>query len=114
MFLRILSVMLIALAMLAAPLTMGDGAAMASPPATAHHRDASAMSGHCDEQPAPDQDKSHKATGSNCCVATCVAVVTPAGAAELAAYHPLTERPTSDADRLGTLAEIATPPPRPA
>lgn len=112
MFLRVLSVMLIALAMLAAPLAMGDGAAMASSPAASHHGDASAMPGHCDEQPAGNQDKSHKAMGGNCCVATCVAVVAPMGAAELPAFHPRTERPTSDADRLGTLAEIATPPPR--
>lgn len=114
MLLRMLSIMLIALAILAAPLTMSEGAAMAAPaPAAAmHHGDAAAMPAHCDEQGTPD--KPTKEMGDNCCVATCVAVVAPAGAGELPAYHPLVRRPSSDSDRLGILAEIATPPPRTA
>jgi len=112
--LRMLSIMLIALAMLAAPLTMGEGMATAPAPAAAamHLGEMSAMPGHCEEQGTPD--KPAKAMGDNCCVATCVAVVVPAGAGDLPAYHPLVRRPTSDSVRLGILAEIATPPPRTA
>ena len=109
---RMLSVMLIALAMLSAPLTMREGAAMAAPAAAMHHGEPAAMPDHCEEQGSPD--KPAKAMGDNCCVATCVAVVVPAGTAELPAYHPLVRRPTSDSARLGVLAEIATPPPRTA
>jgi putative hemolysin len=111
---RLLSIMLIALAMLAAPLTMSEGTAMAAPaPAAApHHGEAAPMPAHCDEQGSPDTPA--KAMGDNCCVATCVAVVAPAGAGDLPAYHPLVRRPTSDSARLGILAEIATPPPRTA
>lgn len=112
---RMLSVMLIALAMLAAPLTMREGMAMASAPAAEmamHHGETTAMPGHCDEPEDGQQNQAHKATGGNCCVATCVAVVVPASEAELPAYHPLTRRPSSDADRIGILVEIATPPPR--
>lgn len=114
MLLRMLSVMLIALAMLAAPLTMRESMAMAAAPAAAPHHDAQPMPNHCDEQGSPEQGKSGKAMGGNCCIATCVAVIVPAGAAELPAYQRPAGRPTSDADRRGTLAETATPPPRPA
>lgn len=112
MLLRMLSVLLIALAMLAAPLTMREGMAMAAetPGAASHHE--AAGGGHCDEQSAPGQETSGKAMAGDCCIVTCVAVVVPAGAPGLPAYHRLVERPGSDADRLGTLSEIATPPPR--
>ena len=111
MFLRIFPVLLIAAAMLAAPLTMREGMAMAATPA-AHHSDAAPMPGHCEDRGASKQGGTHKAGGGNCCIATCVAVVAPAGSAELPAFHPPMLRPASDAHRLGTLAEIATPPPR--
>jgi hypothetical protein len=113
MFLRIFSVLLIATAMLAAPLTMRDGMAMAAAPA-AHHADAAEMPSHCDDRGTSKHDQTHKARGDNCCIATCVAVMAPMGSETLVDVHPLVLRPASDADRIGTLAEIATPPPRPA
>ncbi len=111
---RMLSVMLIALAMLAAPLTMRQSMAMAAVPAASQHHVATEMAAgnHCDQQGSSDQDQSGKAAGGNCCIATCVAVVVPAGAADLPAFHSLAPRPGSDARRLSYLGEIATPPPR--
>lgn len=107
MLLRFCSALLIALAMLAAPLTVQRGTAQ--PASTGS---AMAMPGHC--EPTNDEGKgpSHKATGGSCCVATCAAP----GLAAIGVGVPRPSRnpgrPTSDADRLGTLSEIATPPPK--
>ena len=102
---RRLSALLIALAMSFAPLGMP---AMAEAAPASH--DQMSMSGHCDQQPQPDRH--HKAADKNCCAAMCLAVVVPAGSAELAQFHPPGQRPRSDAGRRGFLAEIATPPPK--
>jgi hypothetical protein len=104
---RRLFALLFAVAMTLAPLGMPAMAAAAAP--AAHH---GAMAGqeHCDEQPQPDRHQS--AADKSCCVAMCVAVVVPAGVAELAEYHAVRERPASDVGRRGFLGEIATPPPK--
>jgi hypothetical protein len=112
MYLRFFSVLLIAIAMLAAPLTMRDGMAMAAAAPAPHHGDAAQIPGHCADRGAPKQDLSHMARGDNCCIATCVAVMTPVGSPTLPQVYSLVLRLVSDADRVGTLAEIATPPPR--
>jgi hypothetical protein len=104
--LRRLFSLFLAVAMGLAPLGMASMAAAASTPAP-HHE---AMDGHCDEQPQPDQQQ--KAADKSCCAAMCMGVVLPCGVAELPVYHPSRERPGSDLDRRGFLAEIATPPPK--
>lgn len=107
MILRRLFALLIGLAMALAPLGMP---AMAQAAPDSHH-DLVMKQGHCDEQPAPDHH-GRAASDKDCCVAMCIAVVAPSGAADLPDYHPARARPASDLDRRGFLGEIATPPPR--
>ena len=111
MSLRPIFAILIAIGMFMAPLAIRGGGAMAMPP-SAHH-DQTAMSGHCGEQPA--QTKHEKSGESACCVAMCMAVA-PAAAAKLEP-HFLTaslDRPALDQFGRSFLAELPTPPPRPA
>lgn len=108
MTLRRLFALLFAVAMMAAPLGMPAMAEAAVP--ASHHDMTGGESGHCDEQPRPDQPG--KAADKSCCAAMCVAVVVPVGAGELADFHPPRERPAPDRFRRGYLGEIATPPPR--
>jgi len=109
MALRTFVALLIGLAMALAPLGMPAMAEAASP--AMHHGDMASTGGHCDQQQ-PQPDPQHKAPDKNCCAAMCIAVVVPFGAPELVQYHPSRERPASDLDRRGFLAEIATPPPK--
>lgn len=121
--------LLLALAMIAAPLGMPAMAQMtvAEPATQSRHGEMAgrgegsqgsghaqhggkAAGGHCDEQQTPDHQG--KAADKSCCVAMCVAVVVPAAAAELPAHHAVRERPASDLDPRGFLGEVATPPPR--
>lgn len=105
--------MVVALALALGPIAMPAMAEAATAAPAAHHG-GQAGADHCDEQGQADrQDRQDKAA-KDCCVAMCVAVVVPAGAAELPDYHPARERPVSDLYRLGYLGEIATPPPRAA
>lgn len=104
---RRLLALLLALAMTFAPLGMRTMAKAAMP---ASHHGAMAGQDHCNQQPQPDQHR--KAADRDCCVAMCVAVVVPDGAAEFSTYHASRERPASDLDRRGFLGEIATPPPK--
>lgn len=99
--------LLFALAMTLAPLGMPAMAEAATP---ASHHGSMAKAAHCDRQSQPDRH--HKAADKSCCAAMCIAVVVPAGHAQAALYHASRERPASDHDRRGFLAEIATPPPR--
>jgi hypothetical protein len=108
---RRLFALLLTVALTFAPLGM-PAMAEAAPPAASHHGKMAGQT-HCDEQP-QQPDPHHKAADKSCCAAMCVGVVVLAGAAELADYHPLRERPVSDLDRRGFLGEIATPPPRAA
>lgn len=109
MIVRRLFALLFAVAMSLAPLGM-PAMAEASTPASHHGAMAKHGEGHCDQQPQPTRH--HKASDKGCCVAMCVAVVAPSAVAGLSQYHPARERPASDNDRRGFLAEIATPPPR--
>lgn len=110
MSLRLLFAMLIAVAMLFAPLAMQSGAAMAMAPAPDHH--AQMMEGgHCGGQPATHHDG--KAMDKSCCAAMCAAVaIAPALRVEPHALAPEVERPGLDLFRRSFLAELPTPPPR--
>ena len=115
MSLRLLSSLLVAIAMIFAPLGMPAMAkgTMRMPAAAAVHHGPMAGEGHCDgQQPQPDHPV--KAADKNCCAAMCHAMVVPPGLAALPAFPTPRERPAPDRFRQGYLGEIATPPPRPA
>ena len=106
---RPLFAILIAFAMLFAPLVLQSGAAMAMTPAD--HQAQMMETGHCGEQPA----KSHngKAMDKSCCAAMCAAVaVAPSVEAEPHALAPSVQRPALDQFQFSFLAELPTPPPR--
>ena len=106
---RPLFAILIAFAMLFAPLAMQTGAAMAMAPADHHAQ--MMESGHCGEQPAKSQDG--KMVDKSCCAAMCAAVaVAPAVTAEPDTYAPTVDRPALDQFQRSYLAELPTPPPR--
>lgn len=107
--LRALFAMMIAVAMLFAPLAMQTGSAMAMAPAD-HHAQMT-ENGHCGGQPAEgDQDKS---PDKSCCVAMCAAVaVTPTTTVEPHGFSKPIERPALDQFEGSFLAELPTPPPR--
>jgi hypothetical protein len=100
---------LIAAAMLFAPLAMQSGAAMAMAP-TDHH--AQMMDkGHCGKSSSSDKD-SGKASKS-CCVAMCAAVaVTPLASVEPHAYVSVSPSVTPQDFQFGYFGELPTPPPR--
>ena len=107
--LRPLFAMLIAFAMLFAPLALQSGAAMAMAPANHHAQ--MMETGHCGEQPAKSHDG--KAMNKSCCVAMCAAVaVAPPVEAEPHALAPSVQRPALDQAQHSFLAELPTPPPR--
>lgn len=109
MSLRPLFAMLIAFAMLFAPLAIQSGAAMAMAPADHHTQ--MMESGHCGEQPAKSHDGS--TVDKSCCVATCVVVaVPPATPIEPHFLASTTDRPAPTQFRRSFLAELPTPPPR--
>ena len=106
---RLLLAMLIALAMLLAPLSVQGGSAMAMAPAD-HHGEMM-DSGHCDEQPAGSgQDQS---AGQSCCVTMCAAVAAASGhVVEPQPFAQSAGRPAPARFHHGFLAELPTPPPR--
>ena len=100
---------LIAFAMLFAPLAMRSGSAMAMVPAD--HQSQMMDKGHCGDQPAKDKDG--KAMGKSCCVAMCTAVaVTAVSAVEPLAFARVVGRPSLEQFHHSYLAKLATPPPR--
>ena len=108
MAIRILSSLLVALALIAAPLGMagGWGAAIAAPPAAA----AGKHDGHCGDTAPTDE---RKAPGHIGCASGCAAV--PAAPAAIADPSVLPARPPALAMSapLGSIApERETPPPR--
>ena len=107
--LRPLFAMLIAIAMLFAPLAIQGSSAMAMAPADHHAQ--MMESGHCGEQPAKgDHDK---APDKSCCVAMCSAVaVAPTAFVEPHSFSRPVERPALDQFQRSFLAELPTPPPR--
>lgn len=109
MSLRPLFAMMIAVAMLFAPLAMQSGSAMAMAPADHHAQ--MMESGHCGEQPAKDHDG--KSIEKSCCVAMCTAIaVAPTTAIEPHALASSVERPALTQFHHSFLAELPTPPPR--
>lgn len=110
MSLRPLFGILLAFAMLFAPLGLSSGSAVAMAPSADHH--AQMMdSGHCGERPAKgDHDK---APDKSCCVAMCAAVtVPPAASIEPHIFPQSIERPSLVQFDHSFLAELPTPPPR--
>ncbi|MDP9422052.1 MAG: hypothetical protein M3Q19_04320 [Pseudomonadota bacterium] len=106
---RSLFAMLIAFAMLFAPLALQSGAAMAMAPADHHAQ--MMESGHCGEQPAKSQDG--KTMDKSCCAAMCAAVaVAPSVKAEPHVLTPSAQRPALDQFQHSFIAELPTPPPR--
>ena len=106
---RPLFAMLIAVAMLFAPLAMRSGSAMAMAPAADHH-DQMTQSGHCDEQPAEDKDD----RSGDRCVAMCTAIaVADVRPIEPQVLRRPADRPGQSEFRHGFLAKLPTPPPRP-
>lgn len=101
--------MLIAAAMLFAPLAMQSGSAMAMAPAD---HDAQMMdNGHCADQPAKGEDG--KMMSKSCCVAACAGVaVTATMPIESLAFARMVERPSLEVFHHSYLAKLATPPPR--
>jgi len=109
MMLRPIFAILIAAAMLFAPLAMQSGGAMAAAPAD-HHGQATAKD-HCDGQPAPDQGD--KSADKPCCAAMCMAVaIEPAARVEPLDFGRTAERPSPAERPHSYLAELPTPPPR--
>jgi hypothetical protein len=107
--LRPLFAILIAVAMLFAPLATPTGSAMAAMPADHHAQ--MMEKGHCGEQPAKGQDG--KAADKNCCVAMCAAAVVALSAlVEPQIYHRTIQRPAPQQFGRSFLAELPTPPPR--
>ena len=101
--------MLIAFAMLFAPLALQSGAAMAMAPADHHAQ--MMETGHCGDQPAKSPDG--KKMDKSCCVAMCAAVaVVPAVQGEPHALAPSVDLPVLDQFQRSYLAELPTPPPR--
>ena len=108
--LRPFHAILIAVALLFAPLAVNSGSAMAMAPGSDHHAEMTGT-GHCGEKPAGDADG--KAADKSCCAAMCTAIaVTPAAYVD---PHELTtslERPSLTQFHHGFLAKLPTPPPR--
>ena len=108
--LRPLFVILIAFAMLFAPLALQSGAAMAMAPAADHHAQ-KMNSGHCGEQPAKDHHG--KTVDKSCCAAMCTGIaVAPTPMSEPHVFASSTERPSLIQFDHSFLAELPTPPPR--
>ena len=88
----------------------GDGGSGDSPPPASHHGEHGRRQGIATSSPQPDQH--HKASRQGLLRGDVHRGGGAAGAAEPPAYHAGRERPASDLDRRGFLAEIATPPPK--
>lgn len=108
--LRRLHLILAALAMLIAPVAMQSGVAMAAAPQG--HGEA-VKEGHCGES-APDKGDKPGAM-MQCCIAMCAAVA-PLDATAIAgvAYHAPVLSALVATEHRAFLAELPTPPPRPA
>ena len=107
--LRPLFAILIAFAMLFAPLATQSGSAMAMGPAD--HQSQMMNQGHCSDQPTGGKDS--KMPGKSCCVAMCTAVaVAPVSPVEPLAFERVADRPSLVQFHHSYLAKLATPPPR--
>jgi hypothetical protein len=107
--LRPLFAVMIACAMLFAPLVMQSGSAMAAMPSD--HQSQMIGKDHCEGQPTNDRDS--KSAEKPCCAAMCAAVAIAAGSpVEPAVFARAVERPAVEQFRHGFLAKLPTPPPR--
>jgi hypothetical protein len=111
MSIRPLFAMLVAFAMLFAPLATQGGAAMAMPNTPDHH--AQMMeSGHCQSLPSK-ADHHGKTDGKSCCISMCIGLaVAPAAPATATDMQIAPATFTVATIHLPYLGEIATPPPR--
>ena len=107
---RTLFSVILAVAMLFAPVAVFSGAAMAMAPAAMHQADAT-ESGHCDDQPTPaSQNMSDE---QPCCAAMCAAIaVAHTGPALPSAETGSPDRPTLPSANHSFLVKLPTPPPR--
>lgn len=106
--LRPIFTLIIAVAMLFAPLAMQSGSAMAAMP---DHHGQMTEKGHCGEQPAKSTDS--KSEGKSCCVATCTAIaIAPIAPVEPLAFLRSVDRPSLEQFGPSFLAKLPTPPPR--
>jgi len=100
---------LVAVAMLFAPVAMQSGSAMAAMPSD-HHSEMTS-SGHCGGQPAKHDGQQRP--DMPCCAAMCAPSVLPTQAgSELLPFASLAAVPDAPAFPRGVLSEISTPPPR--
>ena len=110
---RLISSILIAVAMLLAPLAMQSGAAMAMAPGD--HQAQMMSAGHCDSKPTDAQDEDHGKAAKNCCVAMCAAAaIEPAAAIGPQIFGPTLRSAAVQDFRFGYFGELPTPPPRSA
>nr|WP_294847794.1 hypothetical protein [uncultured Sphingomonas sp.] len=106
---RPLFAILIAFAMLFAPLAAHGGAARAMTPGDHHGQ--MMKSGHCADQ--PEKGDHQKAANKSCCVAMCMAMaVVPTMPGLLTILTAKIERPLLTRTQRSFLAELPTPPPR--
>lgn len=105
---RSLFAILIAAAMLFAPLATQDGSAMAMAPAAQAQV---IEKGHCQEQPAKGSD--HNPASKSCCVAMCASLaIALAAPVQPFAYARSADQPAIEQFGRSFLAELPTPPPR--
>jgi len=102
---------LIAVAMLFAPLAMQSGSAMAAMPADQHSQ--KMEKSHCGDQPSKGAEQ--KSTGKSCCVATCTAIaIAPLSSSAPMMFLRVVGQSGLYRAGLSFLAKLPTPPPRPA
>ena len=110
MSLRLLSSVMIALAMLFAPIGIAGGSAMAMAPAAEHHAEMM-EAGHCEDPPTPDHES--QPDGKSCCTAMCTAIaVAPPAPVEPLSLTSSPLRAPLAASGPSFLVELPTPPPR--
>jgi hypothetical protein len=111
MSLRRVFAMLIAVAMIFAPLAMPGGAAMAAP-GPSHHDAMGDQTDHCGAK-ADHQQNRDTSIDKSCCAAMCIGIaVAPVSSEQALSYARIAPLPSADPFRRGYLGEIATPPPR--
>ncbi len=110
---RAIFTVLIAAAMLLAPLAMQSGAAMAMAPGD--HQSQMMETGHCGTTSSDTQDADKDEATKSCCVAMCAAAaLSPAVSLEPHVFEPTLRRATAQDFQFGYFGELPTPPPRSA
>lgn len=101
--------LIIALALVLAPVTGLAGGAMAMTPAAADHHGEMAQDGHCDPGQGQQDDTM---ADTPCCVALCAAALPAADLLAEVKLLPAPAVPSLTAFGAGFLARLPTPPPR--